>query len=125
MILPSSQFVFYPTNHSVIRGEYTGSDACGPGGCNPCIPWEIIHPDQKEKAFHSDNQMTQFVLPANAAVNVCLPHLLLQHSELITRFIGLSQSLELYRGVDRPRVLLLQCLRILYTEWNDRRDQPY
>src|ERR1700744_832972 len=45
-------FVFYPTNHSVIRAEYTGSDACGAGGCNPCIPYELIHGDG---GFHSGN----------------------------------------------------------------------
>ncbi|KAF2420003.1 hypothetical protein EJ08DRAFT_566236, partial [Tothia fuscella] len=52
------QFVFYPSNHSVIRGEYTGSDACGAGGCNPCVPYEIIHSGQA--GFHSGNQITQF-----------------------------------------------------------------
>jgi len=40
-------FVFYPTNHSVIRGEYTGSEVCGSGGCNPCESWirtnKVIH----------------------------------------------------------------------------------
>jgi plastocyanin len=47
------QFVFYPTNHSVIRAEYSGSDLCGPGGCNPCVPYEIIHGG--EGGFHSGN----------------------------------------------------------------------
>ncbi|KAF2397176.1 hypothetical protein EJ06DRAFT_533357 [Trichodelitschia bisporula] len=49
-------FEFYPTNHSVIRAEYTGSDACGGGGCNPCIPYEMIH---GSGGFHSNNILTQ------------------------------------------------------------------
>lgn len=36
-------FKFYPTNHSVVRGEYTDSSLCGIDGCNPCIPYELIH----------------------------------------------------------------------------------
>jgi plastocyanin len=50
------QFVFYPTNHSVIRAEYTGSDACGGNGCNPCVPYDTIH---GSGGFHSNNQLTQ------------------------------------------------------------------
>jgi len=53
-------FVFYPTNHSVIRAEYTGSDACGAGGCNPCTPYELIHGDG---GFHSGNVLLQTPLP--------------------------------------------------------------
>jgi hypothetical protein len=48
------QFVFYQTNHSVIRAEYAGSDNCGGGGCNPCIPWDLLHGDG---GFHSGNQL--------------------------------------------------------------------
>jgi len=64
------EFVFWPTNHSVIRGEYTGSDACGSGGCNPCVPYELIH---GSGGFHSGNELTQTApgdgsLPANAKV---------------------------------------------------------
>jgi hypothetical protein len=49
-------FKFYPTNHSVVRGEYTQSMACN-GGCNPCVPYELIHPDRQ--GFHSGNILTQ------------------------------------------------------------------
>lgn len=31
-------FEFFPTNHSVVRGEYAESEVCGSGGCNPCVP---------------------------------------------------------------------------------------
>jgi plastocyanin len=50
-------FQFYPTNHSVIRGEYTGSEACGSGGCNPCVPVELI--DTTVPPFASKNFLTQ------------------------------------------------------------------
>jgi plastocyanin len=52
-------FRFYPTNHSVVRGEYVGSDACAGSECNPCVPYELIHPDDTEKGFHSLNVLTQ------------------------------------------------------------------
>jgi hypothetical protein len=52
-------FRFHPTNHSVVRGEYVGTNACTIGGCNPCVPYELIHPDQKEKGFHSENVLTE------------------------------------------------------------------
>jgi plastocyanin len=57
------QFVFYPTNHSVIRAEYAGSDACGPGGCNPCVPYEVIH--SGEGGFHSGNMAVGVFPPAD------------------------------------------------------------
>jgi plastocyanin len=50
-------FDFYPSNHSVIRGEYTGSEACGAGGCNPCVPYELIH--NGRQGFYSGNFSTQ------------------------------------------------------------------
>jgi len=50
-------FEFAPTNHSVIRAEYTGASICGAGGCNPCIPYELIHPG--EAGFFSGNFLTQ------------------------------------------------------------------
>jgi plastocyanin len=62
-------FQFYPTNHSVVRGEYTNSTACGPGGCNPCVPYETIHSDKT--GFHSDNILTQ-VLPSSGLVRCLL-----------------------------------------------------
>ena len=52
-------FEFFPTNHSVVRGEYAQSEACGSGGCNPCIPYELIHPGQQ--GFNSGNVLTQTV----------------------------------------------------------------
>jgi plastocyanin len=52
-------FEFFPTNHSVVRGEYTGSEACGSSQCNPCVPYELIHPGQT--GFHSENFLTQTV----------------------------------------------------------------
>jgi hypothetical protein len=57
-------FRFFPTNHSVVRGEYVDSPACK-GGCNPCIPYELIHSD--EPGFHSGNVLTQ-TLPSNESV---------------------------------------------------------
>ena len=36
-------FDFFPTNHSVVRGVYTDINACCQGGCNPCVPYELIH----------------------------------------------------------------------------------
>jgi plastocyanin len=62
-------FRFYPTNHSVVRGEYAGSDACAGTGCNPCVPYELIHPDEAEKGFHSINFLTQ--LQWNSSSEVC------------------------------------------------------
>jgi plastocyanin len=56
-------FLFYPTNHSVIRGEYTGSQACGSAGCNPCVPVDLIDPTVP--AFASKNFLTQ-ELPSEA-----------------------------------------------------------
>ncbi|KAH8726685.1 hypothetical protein GQ44DRAFT_771062 [Phaeosphaeriaceae sp. PMI808] len=52
-------FEFFPTNHSVVRGEYTVSEACGNGHCNPCVPYELIHPGRT--GFHSENFLTQTV----------------------------------------------------------------
>ncbi|KAE9969420.1 hypothetical protein EG328_006868 [Venturia inaequalis] len=52
-------FEFFPTNHSVVRGEYTESEACGSSQCNPCVPYELIHPGQT--GFHSENFLTQTV----------------------------------------------------------------
>lgn len=60
-------FEFFPTNHSVIRAEYTGSSACGSSGCNPCVPYELIHPG--EAGFSSGNFLTQSVDPST----VCIP----------------------------------------------------
>jgi len=53
-------FQFWPTNHSVVRGEYTGSEACGPGGCNPCVPYNLIHPGATG-FFFSKNFLTQSI----------------------------------------------------------------
>ena len=50
-------FEFAPTNHSVIRAEYTEASVCGSAGCNPCIPYELIHPG--ETGFFSGNFLTQ------------------------------------------------------------------
>ena len=52
-------FEFYSTNHSIARGEYVESKACGSDSCNPCVPYELIHP--KEPGFHSDNFITERV----------------------------------------------------------------
>jgi plastocyanin len=60
-------FEFYPTNHSVIRGEYTGSQACGSGGCNPCVPVELIDP--AVPPFASKNFLTQD-LPSAANMEI-------------------------------------------------------
>lgn len=50
-------FKFFPTNHSVVRGEYALSSACGSDGCNPCVPFELIHPE--ETGIASENILTQ------------------------------------------------------------------
>lgn len=50
-------FDFYPTNHSVIRGEYTNASICGVAGCNPCVPWEMYHTDEEYQGFFSQNQL--------------------------------------------------------------------
>jgi len=50
-------FDFFPTNHSVVRGEYAESEACGTVGCNPCVPYELIHTGQQ--GFQSGNVLTQ------------------------------------------------------------------
>ncbi|GME64441.1 Cupredoxin [Neofusicoccum parvum] len=50
-------FDFYPTNHSVIRGEYNKASVCGTPGCNPCVPWELYHTDEPYQGFFSDNRI--------------------------------------------------------------------
>jgi plastocyanin len=52
-------FQFYSTNHSVIRGEYTGSEACWSDGCNPCVPIELT--DTTVTPFASRNFAVQDV----------------------------------------------------------------
>lgn len=59
-------FEFLPTNHSVIRAEYTGSNACGSTGCNPCVPYELIHPG--EAGFFSGNFLTQNADPNSVSI---------------------------------------------------------
>ena len=61
-------FQFWPTNHSVVRGEYAGSEACGAGGCNPCVPYELIHPGAPGN-FFSKNFLVQ-TLPNSANLAV-------------------------------------------------------
>jgi hypothetical protein len=58
-------FQFFPTNHSVVRGEYAGSQACGSIGCNPCVPYELIHTDKQ--GFHSENVVISSI---NTTVNI-------------------------------------------------------
>ncbi|KAK7518988.1 hypothetical protein IWZ03DRAFT_413950 [Phyllosticta citriasiana] len=51
-------FDFYPTNHSVIRGEYANNTkVCGLAGCNPCVPWELYHEGEPNKGFFSSNEL--------------------------------------------------------------------
>ncbi|KAK7544384.1 uncharacterized protein J3D65DRAFT_17290 [Phyllosticta citribraziliensis] len=51
-------FDFYPTNHSVIRGEYAGNTkVCGSAGCNPCVPWELYHEGEPNQGFFSSNEL--------------------------------------------------------------------
>ncbi|QDS76792.1 hypothetical protein FKW77_002284 [Venturia effusa] len=50
------QFVFYQTNHSVIRGEYFEGEDCPNDYCNPCIPYETIH-GPSDLALFSGNQL--------------------------------------------------------------------
>ncbi|KAF2085077.1 hypothetical protein K490DRAFT_67963 [Saccharata proteae CBS 121410] len=59
-------FEFFPTNHSVIRGEYTGWPGCGGNGCNPCVPYELYHPD--EVGFFSKNQKVASVTDASKTI---------------------------------------------------------
>jgi plastocyanin len=60
---------FFPTGHAVVRGEYTDSKSCGQGGCNPCVPYELIHPGQE--GFNSGNINTQS-LPTESDVSSVL-----------------------------------------------------
>jgi plastocyanin len=62
-------FQFWPTNHSVVRGEYAGSESCGAGGCNPCVPYELIHPGAPGM-FSSGHFLVQ-TLPSAANMEVC------------------------------------------------------
>jgi plastocyanin len=57
-------FQFWPTNHSVVRGEYAGSESCGAGGCNPCVPYDLIHPGAPGM-FYSKNFLTQTLPTVN------------------------------------------------------------
>ncbi|KAK0628107.1 hypothetical protein DIS24_g10793 [Lasiodiplodia hormozganensis] len=51
-------FDFYPTNHSVIRGEYANNTSiCGVAGCNPCVPWELYHANEDYQGFFSENRI--------------------------------------------------------------------
>ncbi len=59
-------FEFFPTNHSVIRAEYTDSSNCGAGGCNPCVPYELNNPGKA--GFHSGNVVTQDTNPATVSI---------------------------------------------------------
>lgn len=63
-------FDFFPTNHSVVRGEYTKSEACGAAGCNPCLPYELIHGGQQ--GFHSGNVLTQTVSTNGNVISLSL-----------------------------------------------------
>jgi plastocyanin len=72
-------FEFFPSNHSVVRGEYAKSEACGDGGCQPCVPYELIHPGQQ--GFHSGNVLTQTV---STNRNVLSIPILLKPKQLIS-----------------------------------------
>jgi hypothetical protein len=57
----SNSFQFWPTNHSVVRGEYVDSGNCGEGvECNPCIPQNLIEPEAPA-FFYSKNFLTQSI----------------------------------------------------------------
>ena len=56
-------FEFHSANHSVARGEYVESETCGSNACNPCVPYELIHPE--EPGFHSDNFIMESVSTNN------------------------------------------------------------
>lgn len=61
-------FQFWPTNHSVVRGEYTGSESCGANGCNPCVPYNLIHPGAPDM-FSSGHFLVQ-TLPSASNLEV-------------------------------------------------------
>jgi hypothetical protein len=63
-------FQFWPTNHSVVRGEYVDSGKCGSNvECNPCIPQNLIEPEAPG-FFFSKNFLTQSIpSPDNLAVS--------------------------------------------------------
>jgi len=69
-------FEFFPTNHLVVRGEYTESKACGSSPCNPYVPYELIYPGQV--GFYSDNFLTQIV---STNGDVLFPTLLLTRQD--------------------------------------------
>jgi plastocyanin len=54
-------FTFFPTNHSVVRAEYTGTQ-----GGNPCVPIELLHPGAS--GFLSGNKEVD-ILPNNTTVS--------------------------------------------------------
>jgi hypothetical protein len=97
-------FEFFPTNHSVVRGEYVDSSVCGSQGCNPCVPYEMIYPSQpqQEQGFNSGNIMTQSTLVSN---NVSLRELrmLIQYRLRICS-TSLCKELHLYGSIVQLRI---------------------
>lgn len=56
-------FAFYPTNFSVIKAESARAPTCPSGGCNPCVPWELYHPNSPNGGFHSGSVLTTNYVP--------------------------------------------------------------
>jgi plastocyanin len=48
-------FTFWPSNHSVVRTDYTGSQSSG----NPCVPIEVLQPGAT--GFFSGNKIIEAV----------------------------------------------------------------
>jgi plastocyanin len=46
-------FTFWPSNHSVVRTDYTGIQSSG----NPCVPIEVLHPGTT--GFFSGNKILE------------------------------------------------------------------
>lgn len=56
-------FLFHPSNHSVVRGEYSRAPECGTTGCNNYVPYDMLYPDKQ--GFSSMNVGIQSVLIQN------------------------------------------------------------
>jgi plastocyanin len=52
-------FTFFPSNHSVIRTDYTGAKSNTEYSGNPCVPIEVLQPGTK--GFFSGNKLVESI----------------------------------------------------------------
>jgi plastocyanin len=50
-------FTFFPSNHSVIRSDFTGTKSNSESSGNPCVPIEVLQPGTK--GFFSGNKAVE------------------------------------------------------------------